>query len=539
MGLSNPYRGRPAPHDVLLELQDQSRRQELHRCQRDLWYLATEKLDLTFLSPTFHKPMLARWDDQRRRRAQGEMFDAADFWARAHCKTFCRMAQAIQDLLCDPLTSITWFHAVEEMAQDASLWISRQLFDNQHLRDLLPDGILPSKQDKKFVSPFGFNLPGNSRGRFRSFSPFGWKSTATGHHSLVVYLDDPMDQKILSDSQLPRWRNWIQHTVQQVVFPFGWKNWTGTRWAVEDGYSDMMSGAWPRFTGTKGYEVTVRAILERDGIPDYTGRPVFFTAEQVREKRRKEGSMFGPQCMNDPTPAEESPWLAETHENYISLRDLQGNPGITVLISDASPAINEEVNDPRKDEWANAVLRIDVVNAIQRVVLIQGTASQSWTPRKGFEEMARLAMLYRVSHWSIECSGQATSYYIPDIEELFGMRGIGAEYVKLKAGQYGKNPRFRMMADRAKLREFLICKETVDPEFLDLLLSQCRLWRILDARGANGLKHDDRADVCAMAFDPAWQEYAPLPTGFSFDAGTFSRPEFRHMEPERCRYLDL
>src|SRR5678816_1294013 len=86
----------------------------------NLWALCTEILGFDKLSESFHKPMLDDWDKMDRKRFRGNIRDSLELWPRDHIKTWCERARVIRYYLIDPTITVTWWHAVQEMAEESA-----------------------------------------------------------------------------------------------------------------------------------------------------------------------------------------------------------------------------------------------------------------------------------------------------------------------------------------------------------------------------------------------------------------------------------
>ena len=477
------------------------------RAQTDLWWLATEVLGFDKLTESFHKPMLDQMDLMRTLRKIGKGSDDLWLWPREHYKTTIRKAQVIQDYLCDPTATVTWWHSVEEHAQEASVAISTALQKNKALRKLFPDGVLPNELAKRFIGSRGFRLKSNRSDDAPSFRAWGQTSEATGGHSRYGYLDDIIAANTIEDSAMPKVRSWYRNTVRNVILGSGWLNATGTRWDPDDIYNDWLT--------SRHWKVVVRAALEMDGKPDYKGKPVLFTVSEIRKKRDEMGEVaFAAQMMNDPSPAGEKPWVPAECEHIITADQGRGQ-GFVVVLSDPAPAKvgafgtdKKREGGDSKDYWTNAVVKFRAVGDRREIVLLDGSGSQSWGVDEGFSETIRLARKWSANGIAVEKTGQAVAFYMETLRNIARREGVRYRPIDLSMTYKGKNVQFSALADRAKHDEFLIC-ETCEPSFLDLFLSQARDWRPIMG-GRNSLKYDDHANVVSFATDPVFKTYAPI-----------------------------
>lgn len=477
---------------------DVERRQRRNKA-RSLYWLATEILGYDKLSPTFHGPMLAKWDEIDRKRLKGASIDTLDLWSRDHIKTWAERARVIRYFIFDPTITVTWWHAVEEMAQESAVAIGRMLQTCKPLRELFDLGILPSPMAKRFVGASGFSLRSNRIGDAPSLRAWGAGSEATGGHSRVGVLDDPVGWNDVSDSQMPAKKRWYQATVRNVVRADGWIDVIGTRWP-EDIYGEWLKS--PHWVST------VRAALETDGKPDYKGEPVYLTKAQVKRKRDEMGEyMFAFQMMNDDTAKGERPWVAEKMERRCTLKDLL--PGaFKIVLSDPAPYEPGRSSDgATKDDWATLTIGLQSRGQRREIIWLDGAFSPSWTPSEGFEEICRQKRRWKTGHVAIERVAQTIQFYMKDLEEISRREGVKHREHELTLSHQGKNAYFRRLCDRAAQGELLIC-ESVPDAVVEKTLDQCRRWLPLPT-GRNSLKHDDLANCLSFATDPSFRHFAP------------------------------
>ncbi len=500
----------------------------------NLWLLATEILGYDKLSLTFHKPMLEEWDREDRKRFKGKHADSLELWPRDHIKTWCQRARVIRYYLIDPTITVTWWHSVEEMAQESGAAIGITLQKNKELRALFPPGVLPSPQKVKFVAGGGFRLNSNRIGDAPSMRTWGAGSEATGGHSRVGVLDDINALNDVVDSQFPAKKRWYQNTVCNVIrVSEGWKDAVGTRWDREDTWSDFLkSGYW---------RSRVRACLETDGKPDYKGSPVYLSQSEIDKKRAEMGELaFAFQMMNDPSPAGEKPW-SEACEHYIPLQEAKG-AGMLYCLSDPAPARVGSLDDRSakyrgdgtKDDWAIAIVKLRARGQRREIVLLDGDFSKDWDLDEGYIRCFELMRKWGCRRLVDETVGQAVAAFDKRKRELARQEGVKYTPIDLQ-GTYrggGKNAYFATLCSRARSDEFLI-SESCPARFLDAFLSQSRNWLPLPG-GRNSLRYDDIANVVSFATDPALGYGAEEPT--LIELTPFTRME-QKPQHEGSRYV--
>lgn len=470
-----------------------------------LWTLCTEYLGYDKLSESFHKPMLADWDRIDRGRFAGKNLNTLDLWPRDHIKTWCERARIIRAYAMDPTITVTWWHAVEEMAQESGVAIGKTLQSNKDLRRLFPQGVLPSPMAKRFVSATGFSLNSNRTGDAPSFRAWGAGSEATGGHSRIGVLDDPVGYNDVVDSQMPAKRRWYQATACNVVRADGWMDSTATRWDKED-----LSAL---FLASKNWVCRIRACLETDGAPDYDGEPVYLTKQQVKKKREELGPVqFAMQMMNDVSRSEERPWVPANCEHYCTLEEAKGQGFVCVIMDPAARNVGDEDYlmerkraDGTKNFWAIQVWKVRRRGMRQERIWLDGASSQDWTMDEGMITACRLQRKWHAAHVFIE--DIEPFHYLAAYKKVARTEAVRARPELLRSRIGGKNPRWGAFCGRADSEEILICKESVPDRQVEKFLRQAREW--VPRGRSNGLPMDDEADCASYVMDPAIDEFAP------------------------------
>jgi len=559
---------------------DKHRLRELKKCQTDSWYLATAYLKYGWnpeagsgafrgkgLTTRLHKPIMA-WHDALRY----ENFIWTEI-ARWHHKTTMAIVWMIQDYLIDPSTCLMYFHAVDANAQDVLEEVAWHLQHNEKLRTLEPIGIddtkqphesgyryriMPARNSKRFKSKERFTLNRHRYSRFPSLYAKGSLSEVTGLHCNKAYVDDIIGRSTIRNNQIGVVQDWYENTLIPVVDDLMVRG-QGTPWADWGPYMDWRSDdAWCSLVIPGAVAEGPNAVIDLDWSkkklelqPDYKlGFPTYGPEETLPQQRKKlkilERQMkrnFAPQIMVDPSPSGDKPWVRSECEHYITMRDATSIPGwFMIALSDPAPALvgakdqSMELarGDGEKDFWAHAALLIRANGLRQEIILVNGLQSQEWDHAEGWNTLCRLQRNFRISHVGIEGKGGELSKMQQDHAAASYRNGVAAQYIKLKTLRDGKNSRFADLAAKAKRREFMICEETCDPEFLEAFLLQARQWRPNGKK--NSLKYDDAADVVSYGTDPGVLEVAP-----QFDDSETEIDE-RYVEEDYsspCRHINL
>jgi hypothetical protein len=440
------------------------------------------------LTEEFHKPILDEWDKRWRLRQRGRFSqDEFEAWARYYYKTTCRIAFVIKLLMKDPKLSFIWWHAVERTANDAAEEIAKHLQFNKELRKIWDPKltILPHPTKKKWFAAGQFRLKSKFLGP-PTLRSYGAGSEATGGHADIGVLDDIIGLNDIMDNLMPKKRKWFGATVMNVISPEGFLLGTGTRWDYEDIYKDWLE--------SPNWACRVRACYETDGTPDAQGKAVLFSRKVIKRKSSNMSSFeFDCQMMNDPTPSGERIWDVERCEHFVGVRDARHH-GTVFVLSDPAPAkvgstdSRDETRraDGSKDEWAIAVVKIQMNGQRQEIVLLDGSASRLWTKDEGFDECARLAKKWGTPLIANEATGQAVALYEEDLRKACRRMGSGFQPVKLGWTYLGKKNYVEALASKALRDEFLIC-ETVPDSFKEGFLEQCRTVRF-DVNGLAGIR---------------------------------------------------
>lgn len=477
---------------------------DLRRAQTNLWWLATEILGYTKLTESFHKPMMDNMDFRRALRQIGKYTkDELELWARDHYKTTVRIAQCVQEILINQDVAIAVAHAVDEKALEFIEEVGTHFQTNTKLRNLRPE-IMPGKSAKKWLISDQFTVQRTRFRRHPTMQGKGAGSENTGGHCDIYVLDDIIGQTTIDDNAMPKIRNWYKNTVRNVLKTDGGWIWaTGTRWDVNDIYSDWIA--------SDHWDVRIRAALETDGKPDYQGTSVLYGKEWILRKQSELGSSFGPQMMNDPSPSSEKAWDPQLCEHFVNLEYSKGQ-GFVVVLSDPAPAQigsfdRRKRGDGEKDYWATAVVKFRQKGQRREIILLDLRSSKGWDHDEGFREVCRLQRKWGARHVAVESVGQAIALYHDTHRRIAREEGVKHFPVKLQNTYLGKKQYFAALVARAKADEFLICSETIPESELDFFLEQVRECRWIEGTTRNTLKFDDHMNVVSFSTDPVFTEY--------------------------------
>jgi hypothetical protein len=210
--------------------------------------------------------------------------------------------------------------------------------------------------------------------------------------------------------------------------------------------------------------------------------------------------------------------------------------------------------DTGKDWWSIAVVRLRVRGDFQDLILLDGSASQSWTDSQGYDEACRLMQAWGTKLFFDEdySGGQyfetfmkackragVMPYTEPDSKGLRKWPMYKESYQK-----HAKNKRFQKLCDMATSGAVWI-SETCPEAFwkgdgdTTGALTQAQKW-IPRKGGESSLKKDDHFDSWARATDRALQKFSPKPSHLPDRSDPGFDPFFSDWESEpehrRSRY---
>jgi len=562
----------PMPRLTTADKRASDKLRELERCQRSLWYLATEYLGYEWspkanrgLTERIHYP-ICRWIDKH-----GDDSYLGLWMARSRHKTTVIISRLIQNILKDPCRSHRYWHAVDSLAAEVLLEVGNHLRNNDKLRSLDPVGVdesgkryavFPRKNATRWLktaigeSSLMVNRHKKYGAGTRSptLKAQGAGSEATGAHiDGEAWLDDIISRKTIEKSEIMKIQRWVQNTVFPIVDAGenGVKliRGVGTPWGEQTIHQIWMEDPdWrtlivPGALSVSDEEYRTRVLsgeMKCHFAPDYkffnpTFGPAEYRSKAVKmlkvEQRQMKGD-FSPQIMLDPEPEAERPW-SKACENFTGLAKTDTAPGVdgpgqVFVISDPAPFLEggyrglgeKSRGDGTKDWWSLCVVKLRVRGDVMDIILMDGYRSQEWGHKDGARAAARLMKRYQTNKFFSENQKEHFQHMLSaclhEGTSLCRARDGGplkfADYNKAD----GKNSRINTLADRAKNQEFWICRDTCPDEFLfgdgehTGFLTQVRKFRKVAPNKTN-LRYDDDADVVARATDAALLEFAPSP----------------------------
>jgi predicted phage terminase large subunit-like protein len=234
------------------------------------------------------------WVYERCREVQDAPDGYLDLWAREHYKsTIITFAKTIQDILCNPETTIGIFSHTRPIAKAFLRQIKQELETNDLWKGWFPEILWenPQKQSPKWSEDEGIVVKRSSNPKEATVEAWGVvDGQPTSKHFAVLIYDDVVTKESVTSPDMMR------KTTDSLALSYnlgsieGVRRFIGTRYHLNDTYRTIIERktARPRL-----YAAT------RDGKVE--GEPVFLTREQLSEKRADMGPyVFACQMLQDP-----------------------------------------------------------------------------------------------------------------------------------------------------------------------------------------------------------------------------------------------
>jgi len=279
--------------------------QARRRACTDLWFLCTEILRYTFLSPTLHKPWCkwieAPYEEQYR------IFLAP----RDHCKTTVfTIGESIQEILKNADITMMLGHYKKLKAEVMLRGIRGHFQQNPYLRTIAPDLCYDDPENESPVwTRDAIQVKRENSYQVPTVYAVGMEASATMMHFDKIKLDDiVVEENEGSATMLQETLEWVQN-MEGLLSSFGSRkvDIAGTRWRHNDTYGLMLDNEELR----PQIRLFNQAILQdRHGNPDHTnGEPIwpenklYGDKEWIRKLEVRSGSFrFWSNYMNSPVP---------------------------------------------------------------------------------------------------------------------------------------------------------------------------------------------------------------------------------------------
>ena len=453
-------------------------------------------------------------------------------WSREHYKTTVFIVRCAKLILLWPEITVSHWHAVEKNAIECSLELGNHFQKNAKFRQLRMS-IMPKTTDKRFNTSAGFTV--NTRqiigGKFQkrdrhpTFYPKGAGAEVTGMHSIVGWLDDIVGQGTIDDSGMPKVRSWLGKTVLMVVRKDGgWLMATYTPWDEDDVMVD-----WEK--NKRLWDIRTRACWKDDDKLE----GILYDKKYLMRLKHDPQCDFPYQMECDRVPDSERRWPIEWNGHEKLGWCMEGHGRVFVLSDPAPMGLSLRGDKDRvrgdtgKDWWAISVVRLRVRGDFQDLILLDGSASQSWSDAQGYDEACRLMQKWRTNMFFDEdySGGQHFETFLKACKRAGVMpyteldskhRRVWPKYNE--SYQKGaKNKRFQKMCDAATNGAVWISDSCPDSFWygdgdVTGALTQAKKW-IPRARGESSLKKDDHFDCWARSTDSVLQKFAPQPSRYN------------------------
>ena len=243
-------------------------------CKTDLYFLlryACNRADMEH-----------QWLFDRCREVQESPDGHLDLWSREHYKsTILTFGLSIQEILNNPEVTIGIFSHTRPIAKGFLRQIKREFEGNEKLKAWFPDILYanPAKDATKWSDDDGLIVKRNSNPKESTIEAWGVvESQPTGKHFSILVYDDIVTQGSVSNPDM------IEKTTDALAISYnlgaqgGKRRFIGTRYHSNDTYSTIID------RGTVNVRLHPATV---DGT--FNGDPVFWTSDQLAEKRRDMG----------------------------------------------------------------------------------------------------------------------------------------------------------------------------------------------------------------------------------------------------------
>lgn len=235
------------------------------------------------------------WLYERCCEVQAEPNGFLDLWAREHYKsTIITFGKTIQDILCDPETSIGILSFNRPTAKAFLRQIKGEFERNERLKHLFQDILWaePETQAPKWSEDDGLIVKRKGNPKEATLEAWGLvDAQPTSKHFVGMVYDDVVTKDSVTTPEMIRKVTGSWEASRNLTSDGGWSRYIGTRWAHNDTYSEILrrKAAKPRIYGGT-----------QDGTE--TGEPFLWTRQQMADKRREQGPYtFACQILQNPT----------------------------------------------------------------------------------------------------------------------------------------------------------------------------------------------------------------------------------------------
>jgi predicted phage terminase large subunit-like protein len=255
-------------------------------CCVDLFYLlvrACKRVD-----------MLHPWVYERVREVESDPDGHLDLWSREHFKSSTiTFGKTIQDILKDPEITFGIFSHTRPIAKAFLRQIMVELASNQTLHAAFPDVLWGTdvRQSPKWSEDEGIVVKRKSNPKEATIEAWGLVDgqPTSKHFKVLLYDDIVVQASVTTPEMIEKTMTALEQSYNLGTTP-GIRRFAGTRWHFNDAYSTLIKRGSAKL---RMYPAT------KDGTED--GEPVFWTREQLNQKRRDMGPYtFAAQMLLNP-----------------------------------------------------------------------------------------------------------------------------------------------------------------------------------------------------------------------------------------------
>src|SRR3990167_481785 len=259
--------------------------------KKSLWFLATELLGYSFLSPATHKPLARHFQNEEERYKM-------TLWPRETGKTTLgTVSESVFILLNNPEERILFLSDTEQMAEGMLSVTKNQFAINDKMRFVWPE-FCPA-DPKDFGTKLGFSLPNKKSNTLEpSIMAAGRETNLTSRHFSRIFVDDLVNKansrsKEMCDNIIDFYKS-LTFLMSKDCHVYI----NGTIYSPYDLYCWIMKHQ-------KGdYAIEKKSIISNEGVLLW---PEGYNHKRIEEKKRKTSKYeFSCQMMNMPVSSEDA-----------------------------------------------------------------------------------------------------------------------------------------------------------------------------------------------------------------------------------------
>lgn len=250
------------------------------------------------------------WLFDRCREVQAEPDGCLDLWAREHGKSsIITFGKTVQDVLCDPETTVGIFSHTRPIAKSFLTVIKREFEDNEVLKSIYPEILWqnPSKQSPKWSEDGGLIVKRKGNPKESTIEAWGLvDGQPTGRHFKLRVYDDVVTKESVSSPEMVKKTTDAWDLSQNLGMVGGSVRYIGTRYSLFDTYAEILNRGAAK---ARIYPATHNGRFD--------GRPVLFTpaiwATKLRDSSR---AILAAQHLQNPMADEDATFRTEWLRSY-------------------------------------------------------------------------------------------------------------------------------------------------------------------------------------------------------------------------------